>query len=73
MNTLKKYLGLVWMALAPIAVYFLLAKALHEIAAKPSVDTYIQWGVFIFITIPIAIGLCIFGWYAFKEEYNKFG
>jgi hypothetical protein len=33
-------------------------------------DTRIQWGVFIIIFIPIAIGLMIFGWYAWKGYYD---
>lgn len=44
--------------------------AAHEIAVKPGVDTVIQWGVFVVIFIPIAIGMSIFGYYAIKGEYN---
>jgi hypothetical protein len=44
--------------------------AAHEIATKPGVDTVIQWGVFVVIFIPIAIGMSIFGFYAIKGEYN---
>jgi len=35
------------------------------------IDTKIQWIVFVVIFIPIAIGLMMFGWYAFKGEYNR--
>ena len=42
-----------------------------EIARKPVLDTKIQWGVFVGVFIPIAIGLTVFGWYAFKGEYDR--
>ena len=71
MNQVKKIAGIVWMILGPIAVYYLVKTALHEIQKKPVIDTKIQWGVFVIIFIPIAIGLVIFGWYAFKGEYNR--
>jgi predicted Na+-dependent transporter len=71
MNQVKKIAGIVWMILGPMAVYYLVKTALHEIQKKPVIDTKIQWGVFVIIFIPIAIGLVIFGWYAFKGEYNK--
>jgi hypothetical protein len=71
MNAIKKWLGLVWMALGPIAIYYMIRTAAEEIAAKPVIDTKIQWAVFIIVFLPIAIGLVIFGWYAFKNEYSQ--
>ncbi|MEY3442165.1 MAG: hypothetical protein RLZZ519_446 [Bacteroidota bacterium] len=71
MNQLKKYLGIVWMLLGPAGIYFLVSTAMQEIAKKPVIDTKIQWGVFVGVFIPIAIGLMIFGWFAFKGEYEK--
>jgi len=44
---------------------------LHQIELHPVVDTKIQWSVFVVVAIPIAIGLVIFGWYAWKGEYKK--
>lgn len=70
MNSFKRWLGLVWILLGPVAVYFLLRTAAIEIAKKPVIDTKIQWGVFVVIFIPIAIGIMIFGYYAFKGEYD---
>ncbi|HEY8398180.1 MAG TPA: hypothetical protein VIK80_09580 [Flavihumibacter sp.] len=70
MNQLKRYLGIIWMALAPITVFFLIKTAISEISLKPNIDTKIQWGVFVVIFIPIAIGLAIFGYYALKGEYD---
>jgi predicted Na+-dependent transporter len=71
MNQFKRIAGILWMILGPVSVYYLVKTALHEIQKKPVIDTKIQWGVFVIIFIPIAIGFVIFGWYAFKGEYNK--
>lgn len=70
MNTIKKYAGIVWIIAGPLAIFFLIQTALSEIAKKPTVDTKVQWIVFIAIFTPIAIGLMIFGWYALKNEYH---
>jgi predicted Na+-dependent transporter len=70
MNTIKRYAGIIWMALGPIICYFLINTALSEIAKKPVIDTKIQWGVFVIVFIPIAVGMMIFGWYALKGEYD---
>jgi predicted Na+-dependent transporter len=71
MNTIKRYMGVVWMLLGPVAIFFLVNTALAEIAKKPVIDTKIQWGVFVVVFIPIAIGLMIFGYYAYKGEYDQ--
>ena len=70
MKRLKKWLGIVWIALAPMAMFWLLKTALSEIEKKPVIDTIIQWGVFVLIFLPIAVGLMIFGYYALKGEYE---
>jgi len=64
-------MGVVWMLLGPVAIFFLVNTALAEIAKKPVIDTKIQWGVFVVVFIPIAIGLMIFGYYAYKGEYDQ--
>jgi purine-cytosine permease-like protein len=71
MNAVKKYSGILWIILGPLAVYYLIKTAAEEIAKHPVIDTKIQWIVFVVIFIPIAIGLMIFGWYALKGEYDK--
>ncbi len=71
MNTLKKYLGIIWMLLGPVAIFYLIKTAAAEINKKPTIDTKIQWGVFIVIFIPIAVGLVLFGYYAVKNEYQR--
>lgn len=70
MNTIKRFAGILWIILGPLAVFYLIKTAAEEIAKKPVIDTKIQWIVFVVIFIPIAIGLMIFGWYAFKGEYH---
>jgi hypothetical protein len=70
MNQLKRFAGIIWLLLGPVAVFYLIKTAAAEIAAKPVIDTKIQWGVFVVVFIPIAIGISIFGWYALKGEYD---
>ncbi len=70
MENIKRLMGFVWMALGPIAILFLIRTALSEIEKKPVIDTYIQWGVFIIVFIPIAVGLVIFGYFAVKGDYH---
>ena len=71
MNTVKKYAGILWIFLGPLAIYYLIKTASEEIAKKPVLDTKIQWIVFVVIFIPIVIGFIIFGWYALKGEYDQ--
>jgi hypothetical protein len=70
MNTIKKWLGLIWILLGPAAIYYLLTTAASEIEKKPMINTKIQWGVFVVVFIPIAFGMMIFGYYALKGEYD---
>jgi hypothetical protein len=71
MNIIKRIAGIIWIILAPVVMFFLILTALGEIAKKPEIDTKIQWGVFIIVFIPIAIGMMIFGYYALKGEYDR--
>ena len=71
MNQLKKWLGLIWMLAGPLAIFFLVKTALEEIEKKPVIDTKIQWVVFVVVFIPIAIGFVIFGYFAWKGEYER--
>ena len=70
MNKLRKVLGVFWMLVSPVAIFYLVKTASEEIAKKPVIETIIQWGVFIGVFIPIALGLVIFGYYALKGEYD---
>ena len=57
--------------MGPAAIFYLIKTASEEITKKPVLDTKIQWIVFVVIFIPVVIGLMIFGWYAFKGEYDR--
>jgi heme/copper-type cytochrome/quinol oxidase subunit 2 len=74
MNAIKKYLGIIWMLLAPAVVIFMAWQAVDKVgkaaeAAKSNVT--LQWVIILFIFIPICAGLFIFGWYSFKGYYNQ--
>jgi hypothetical protein len=72
MNAVKKILGIVWLLLAPVVIYFLVSGAITHIdpAGKKDINNPIIWVIIIAIFTPIAIGLMIFGWYAFKGAYD---
>jgi hypothetical protein len=72
MNNLKKYLGIVWMVLAPLIVIFMGWQAWEKIglatgAAKANVA--LQWVIIMAVFIPICIGFFIFGKYSFEGAY----
>jgi ABC-type polysaccharide/polyol phosphate export permease len=75
MKALKKYLGIVWIILGPVAMLLLTWQAWEKInlakAGIETTNTALQWGIILLIFIPIAIGLVIFGQYALAEEYDK--
>jgi len=72
MNRLKKYLGIVWLLSAPAVIYFLVDGAIIHIdpEGKKDINNPVIWVIIITIFTPIAIGLMIFGWYAFKGAYD---
>ncbi len=72
MNAIKKYLGIIWLLLAPVVIYFLINRAVVHIdpAGKKDINNPVIWIIIIAIFTPIAIGLMIFGWYALKGEYD---
>lgn len=75
MNALKKALGLVWIVLGPASIIFMFMQAFEKIGlAEEGVqktNTALQWGIILFIFIPISAGLVIFGYYAMKGEYDR--
>ena len=72
MKQLKKLLGLVWMVLGPASILFLVYSAIKNIngPARGEISEPLPWIIIIAIFTPIAIGLTIFGWYAWKGEYE---
>ncbi|MBS1632967.1 MAG: hypothetical protein JST10_10390 [Bacteroidetes bacterium] len=73
MNTFKRYLGIIWLLLGPVVIYFLIAGAIDHIdpAGKKDINNPVIWIIIISIFTPIAIGLMIFGWYALKGEFDN--
>jgi hypothetical protein len=74
MNTIKKILGLVWMLLAPAIIWFLAAQAIQKIGQANAItksNVTLQWVIILTIFTPICIGFLIFGYYAFKGEYDQ--
>ena len=73
MKSLRRYLGLVWMIAGPVMIFFLIKAAVENIQAGGNADINkpIPWIIIISIFTPIAIGLMIFGWYAWKGEYDE--
>ncbi len=72
MNAFKKYFGLLFLVLAPLVIYELVSGAIRNIDAqkKEIINSSVNWIVIIAIFTPVAIGLIIFGWYAFRGEYD---
>jgi hypothetical protein len=71
MNQIKRLAGIIWIILGPLAVFYLVKTASDEIIKKPVMDTWIQWGVFVLVAIPIAAGMVIFGYYALQGAYDS--
>ncbi len=73
MNHVKKIMGVLWMLIAPMVIYFLVVGAIHNINSNgvKDINKPVPWIIIIGIFTPIALGLFIFGYYAFKGEYNK--
>ena len=73
MKHIKRIMGLVWMLIAPVGIFFLVKSAVHNISrgGTKDINQPVPWIIIISIFTPIAIGLMIFGYYALKGEYDK--
>ncbi len=73
MNQVKRILGLAWMLIGPAVIVILIYSAIKNIDlnGKADINKPIPWIIIITIFTPIAVGLMIFGWYAWKGEYDK--
>lgn len=74
MNALKKYLGIIWMILAPVIILFLFWQAADKISKATELtraNVILQWSIILIIFLPICIGFAIFGRYAFKGYYEQ--
>jgi hypothetical protein len=72
MNVFKRILGIVWLLSGPVVIYFLVSGAISNIDShgKKDINNPVIWIIIIAIFTPIVIGLMIFGWYAWKGEYD---
>lgn len=72
MKAIRKYLGIIWMIAGPAAIIIMLVIAINNITLSGSSDINrpLPWIIILSIFTPIAIGLTIFGWYAWKGEYE---
>ena len=72
MEKVKRFLGLLWMLIGPVIIFLLITSALENIdpSRDGDINKPVPWIIIISIFTPIAIGLVIFGWYAWKGEYD---
>ena len=70
MNAIKKYFGIVWIALAIAVAYYAIGIFGGKLSSGKQDD--LVFGIIIFfILLPMIVsGLVIFGWYAITDEYN---
>jgi len=72
MNLIKRIIGIICMIAGPAVVAVLVISAIQNIdlTGKSDIQKPIPWIIIIAVFTPIAIGLMIFGWYAWKGEYE---
>ena len=60
------------MLIGPVVIFVLIKSAFDNItsAGASDINKPVPWIIIISIFTPIAIGLMIFGWYAWKGEYD---
>ena len=73
MNAFKRWLGIILLLLAPLVIFALIngASSNIDVDGKKDINNPVIWIIIITIFTPVALGLMIFGWYAFKGEYDE--
>jgi len=72
MKTLKRFIGILLMIIAPAIIIFLIMGAVKNIGAgNKDINQPVPWAIIITIFTPIAVGLMLFGYYCVKGEYDK--
>ena len=73
MNAFKSWFGIILLLLAPLVIFALVDGAMSNIdpAGTKEINNPVIWIIIIAIFTPIALGLMIFGWYAFRGEYDE--
>ena len=71
MNPIKKWLGVLWMAIGIASIALLVYSAAININhVKGDIGKPVPWIIIIAIFTPIAMGLVVFGWYALQGAYG---
>lgn len=71
MNLLKRFLGLIWLALAVVAAYFCIFEFGYPKFASGKQEDLVFGIIILFVLTPlIVLGLGIFGYYALTGEYD---
>lgn len=71
MKTLKKYLGVLWIAIGLYVGYDRLTDSLTKIGSEKLEDRVFGWVVGLVLTPIVVGGLVLFGKYALDGEYSK--
>jgi len=73
MKFIKRYFGLILLVLAPVILFIMVNGALSNINPEGTkeINNPVIWIIILTIFTPIALGLVIFGWYAFRGEYDQ--
>ena len=71
MNQIRKYMGIVWVALALVAGYYLIVNQAIPKFESPKPEDRIPAIIYAFILTPIIVGgLLVFGYYSLIGEYD---
>lgn len=71
MNTLKRYLGILWLALAALCGYFTVTSLGIPKLTSGKTDDLVFGIIIVFVLMPIIVGgLVRFGLYALQGEYD---
>ena len=71
MDSIRKVFGFLWMAGAVLLAVSLPYFAIRRLSSTDaSQEDYVFWIVIVTIFIPIIVGFLLFGYYAFRGEYN---
>lgn len=73
MNTIRKFLGIVWVALALAIAYFGFKELGYPKLVSGKQDDLVFGIIIVFILLPIVVGgLLVFGKYALQSEYDLY-
>lgn len=71
MNTIKRYLGIVWLGLAALCGYFTITSMGIPKLTSGKTDDLVFGIIIVFVLMPIIVGgLITFGLYALQGEYD---